>query len=154
VSSRKRRAPNRAKTLPEELFGLAWARRLRIGMPLVALLGFMAGCLVFALWSQTVGRFVMAPAIGLGIMWFALRRGDPRGALATLRRVRPQLIACGAILVAAGLATYTLADQDFGLLLVLLGGLALMVTLLGTEHEPLASPMDGPIYGDTPPYGD
>jgi hypothetical protein len=154
VSSRKRRAPKRAKTLPEEFLGLAWARRLRIGIPLFALLVFVAGCLVFALWSQTVGRFVMVPAIGLGVMWFFLRRGDPFGALAALQRVRPLLIACAAILVAAGFATYALADQDVGLLLVLLGGLALMVTLLGVEHEPLASPMDGPLYGDTPPYGD
>jgi hypothetical protein len=150
----KRRASKRAKTLPEELFGPAWARRLRIGIPLVALLDFVAGCLVFALWSQTVGRFVLGLGVGLGIMWFGLRRGDPAGALASLRRVRPQLVVCGAILVAAGLATFAVADQDVGLLLVVLGGLALMVTLFGTEQEPLASPMDGPFYGDTPPYGD
>jgi hypothetical protein len=151
VSSRKRRVSKRAKTL---LFGLAWARRLRVGIPLVALLGFVSGCLVFAMWSQTVGRFVLALAVGLGLLWFGLRRRDPGGALASLRRVRPQLIVCGAILVAAGLATFAMADQDVGLLLVVLGGLALMVTLLGTEQEPLASPMDGPFYGDTPPYGD
>lgn len=44
--------------------------------------------------------------------------------------------------------------SSFGLLLVLLGAALLMVPLLGAKQEPLSSPMDGPLFGDTPPYGD
>jgi hypothetical protein len=149
-----RRRPQTSRTLPEELFGLVWARRLRIGIPAAAAGLLMAGSLVFALWSQTLGRIAIALALGVGVMWFVLRRGDPDGALASLHRARPILIAAGSLLAAAGVALFVTVDQDAGLLLVLLGGAVLALTLLGVKQEPTASPMDGPTFGDTPPYGE
>jgi hypothetical protein len=151
---RRRRTPTHGRTLPEELFGVAWARRLRIAIPAAAAVLLVAGCVTFAIWSQTLGSIALALGLGLGLIWFFLRQGDPDGAVSTLRRARPQLIAIGGALVAAGGAVYAVVDQDLGLLLVLLGGATLAVNLLGLKQEPLASPMDGPIYGDTPPYGE
>jgi hypothetical protein len=85
--------------------------------------------------------------------WFLLRRGDPETATAALRRARPWLIALAAALWAAGLGVFVLADEDLGLLLVVLGGAALAVNLLGVKQDSPASPTDGPLYCDTPPYG-
>jgi hypothetical protein len=58
------------------------------------------------------------------------------------------------MLFAAGLVVLLVADQDLGLLLVFLGGGALAVNLLSVKQQTIASPMDGPMYRDTAPYGD
>ena len=142
-----------SRTLPEELFGVVWARRLRVGVPAAAVLLFVTGCAVFALWSQTAGKVLLA-GVFIGLLWLFLRRGDPEAALRTLRRLRPLLIALAVVLVVGGWVVFAAIDQDLGLLLVLLGGLALAVNLFGVKGDPMASPMDGPFYGDTPPYGD
>jgi hypothetical protein len=36
-----------SRTLPEELFGVVWARRLRVGAPAAAPLLLVTGCAVF-----------------------------------------------------------------------------------------------------------
>ena len=102
VSSRKKRRGREAedRTLPEELFGLAWARLLRVGVPVFSLVLLVGGCFVFVVWSQVMGQLLLAAGLGLGLMWFVLRRGDPKGALAALRRRRRPLIAIGFGLIA------------------------------------------------------
>jgi hypothetical protein len=139
-------------TLPEELFGVTWVRRLRVGIPLLVVALLLVGSVLFVLWSQVVGQLLVVAGLWSGLMWFILRRGDPDGALGQLRRLRRATIAFGAALVAVGGALFVLVDQDLGLLLVFFGGAALALNLIGAKQEPLASPLDGPTFGDTPPY--
>jgi hypothetical protein len=148
VTARKRKL-----TLPEELFGVVWARRLRIGIPASALIALLLGAAVFVLWSQVVGRIAIAIAFGVGLMWFLFRRGDPAGAIEAVRRARAWLVFGGGMLFAGALATFAWVDQDLGLLLVVLAGAVLTLTLIGIESRSSDGPLDGPIYGDTPPYG-
>jgi hypothetical protein len=140
--------------LPEELFGATWARRFRVGIPAATVVLLIGGGVAFALWSQTIGRIVLVLGFGLGLMWFLLRRGDPEGAWGALHRARTPLIVLGGVLFVSGLVVFATVDQDLGLLLVLLGGMALVVNLLTVKQEPFAGPLDGPPYGDTPPYGE
>jgi hypothetical protein len=102
--------------------------------------------------APVAGQLLLVAGLWSGLMWFTLRRGDPDGALGQLRRLRRATIAFGAALVAVGGALFVLVDQDLGLLLVVFGGAALALNLIGAEQEPLASPLDGPTFGDTRPY--
>jgi hypothetical protein len=69
--------------------------------------------------------------------------------VAALEQRRPVLVACGATTVGAGWVAFTTLSEELGLLLVLIGAGALVVTLLGVRRKPTASPLDGPMFGET-----
>lgn len=146
----RRSSERRELTLPEEFLGVAWARRLRIGIPLSALLLFLGACAVFLNWSQTIGTLMMVPAVFVGLMWFCLRTSsDERDGLASLGRVRWPLLGLGITTGAGAWAVFLAASEIWGLLLALLGGLMIAIATLGGSHDTAGGPIDGPHYGDT-----
>jgi hypothetical protein len=130
------------------LIGERWARR--IGRTVIALtvVPLALGIAVFLLESQTVGQFLIAVGAGFGVLLLVLRR-DPEAFLAGLRARRRVLIATGAATAVAGWVAFFAWSEIVGLLLVVLAAIPLTLTLLDVKQDPLASPLDGPPFGET-----
>lgn len=136
-----------------ELFGKRGALVLKVGAYALVLGSLAGGALVFVLWSQTVGRLVLAPGLAIVLVWLVAKTvGFEDGFEARLRSARRGILAMGFLLTAAGWATYFLVHQDLGLLIVILAAAVVTLTLIGTQSDPMttaAGPTDGPWYGDT-----
>ena len=126
---------------------------MRLGsLALIAVL-LLGGAALFLLEGQTVGRLVLAFGLFWGIFWLALRHLGRTGELpdATIRRRRTSLLASGLLMVAAGWVAFFALWEELGLLLVVLGAVPLLLIVAYVRQEPLASPMDGPPFGETGP---
>ena len=145
----QRRKPKRDRTVPEQLFGDVWARRLRYAIPVVGLLIFLGGCSIFVLWSQVIGTFVLLPGVFVGAMWAAARHGFDNDPMGAWRRRRWAFFSCGLALAAVGWVLFFTVDGDLGLLAVVLGGLAISAATLGVRRDVAGGPTDGPWYGET-----
>jgi hypothetical protein len=134
-----------------EIRGMFGERRsTRVGRAVIALsaTSFLAGVAVFVGLSQTIGQLLIASGAGLGLLFLLFRR-NPEAVLAGIQRRRNVLVAAGGTVVVAGWVAYFAISEIVGLLLVVLGSLPLIVLLLRVKQDPLASPLDGPPFGET-----
>ena len=154
MSSRKkpRRSTEDEDPLLDGLFGRRAARRIRIATAIFAVSSFGGACLVFALWSQTIGKLLFLPGAAIAFLWFLVKTAEPDDPFAGPRRYRRALVAVALLTIALGWAAYFTVDGDLGLLLVVIGSLPLLLSLVGMRSDPVldaAGPIDGPWYGDT-----
>jgi hypothetical protein len=89
----------------------------------------------------------------LGVFWAGVRYLAQTGETleGAIKRRRGVLIVTGLLMVGAGWLVFFTLWEELGLLLVVLGALPLLLVTIGVKSDPLASPMDGPPFGDTGP---
>jgi hypothetical protein len=104
---------------------------LRAGAAVLIAVLVLGGCALFLFESQTFGGI----ALVLGVFWAGVRYLAQTGETleGAIKRRRGVLIVTGL------------------LILVVLGALPLLLVTIGVKSDPLASPMDGPPFGDTGP---
>ena len=137
----------------DDLLGRQVALRIRVGSAVLSAALVLGGCTLFLFESQTVGRVALVLGLAWALFWIGLkylaRTGEaPEAAIKRRRRV---LIVAGLLMVGAGWLVFFTLWAELGLLLVVLGAIPWLLTLIGVESRPLASPMDGPPFGDTGP---
>jgi hypothetical protein len=130
------------------MLGPRWTRRIGRTMIALAVVPFVLGVAVFLTESQTIGRILMGIGAFCGLVFVVFRRG-PDAVLAGLRARRWVLVALGSATALAGWVVYFALSETIGLLLVVLAALPLVLTLFDVRREPLASPLDGPPFGET-----
>jgi hypothetical protein len=155
VSRRNRRTRKRRHDGPflDALLGSKVARRIRVGSAVLIALLVLGGCALFLFESQTFGRLALGLGVGWGVLWWGLRylarTGDEPEA--AIRRRRGALFVIGLLVAGAGWVVFFTLWEELGLLLVVLGSIPWLLLTMWVKRGPLASPMDGPPFGDTGP---
>ena len=154
MSRRKNpRKPRDEGPLLNALLGRAVARRMRFGSVVLIVVLVAGGCALFLFESQTLGLVALVLGIGWALFWAGLKYLAKTGEALddAIKRTRGALIATGLLTVATGWLAFFTLWEELGLLLVVLGALPLLLVITGVKSDPLASPLDGPPFGETGP---
>jgi ABC-type Na+ efflux pump permease subunit len=137
----------------DDLLGERAALRLRVGSAVLIAALVLGGCTLFLFESQTLGRIALILGVAWAAFWIGLKYLARTGEepQAAIKRRRGVLIVSGLVIVGAGWLAFFTLWEELGLLLVVFGAIPLLLVTIGVKRDPLASPMDGPPFGDTGP---
>ena len=153
--SRRRKVGKRRHDGPllDELLGRRAAHRARVGSAVLISLLVFGGAALFLFESQTFGGAALAAGLGWAWFWLGVRHLARTGEEpeAAIRRRRGALFVIGLFLAGAGWIVFFTLWEELGLLLVVLGAVPWLLITVWVKQDPLASPLDGPPFGETGP---